>query len=151
MFAGLFLGFVAWSVPPVVSGLPSDQAALEQCAGILPIARDFGRGVEVARGELSSVGDVVDWQRTRHEEVDTFGDGLLSGRSRSTAAAVCLFTGSFDTPTGPIMSNESIRPSHTLLRLIVLSDGEVVFDAAGYVDGNALWPQTPGDAALTED
>lgn len=127
----------------VAGGDPAGEAIGEATAvaGCLAsrAASDYEAG-SVYRAEWSSAGEVVAWQEGRHHEVAPTSD--LRAAAPGALVLVCIYRGEFVTPAGP--PQEGVAPrGPTFLRVLVLEDGEYLFDSAG-PDGS-LEPETPSD------
>jgi hypothetical protein len=103
-------------------------------------AADYGEISSLARAETSSVEKVVAWQEQRHSPEVRGVVSPLRGQPDGEAT-ICMYRGSFVTPTAPLAEGGR-APAHDMLRLII-RNGEVIFDSAGYEGRMA--PDTPSD------
>ncbi len=117
-----------------------DQAAIQKCQAITPVASEYGTITGVLRGETSSAGAVANWQesRARRGPISSF-----RALSAATPVTVCIFSGQFATPTGPLAPDGSPKTIPNALRLLVYGNDKVVFDSAGNASG--MSPETPSD------
>jgi len=105
----------------------TDQARGDAtCRSVLDKASEYGSSVEFFRAQQSTAGAVARWQEERHAPEVTGLVSPLRGRDPAEPVTICLFSGSFVTPHPPGL------PDHDMLRLLVLADGSVVLDSAGY-------------------
>jgi hypothetical protein len=110
-----------------VAGRATDQARGDAtCRSVLDKASEYGSSVEFFRAQQSTAGAVARWQEERHAPEVTGLVSPLRGRDPGESVTICLFSGSFVTPHPPGL------PDHDMLRLLVLADGSVVLDSAGY-------------------
>ncbi len=101
------------------------------------------------RAELDKADKVADWQEHRYDELPDSGvaRGLRSNLrdiAPDDTVAVCIYSGTFVTPVGPPALDGMTKPPHDMLRLLVLADGTVTVDAAGY-SKSGMKPETPDD------
>lgn len=118
-----------------------DLAAITKCRAILPNASEYGTVTEVLRGESSTAAAVVNWQESRARK------GIASSFRRLASTepvTVCIFSGEFVTPAGPLATDRTPKQIPNTLRLLVYGTDQVVFDAAGQRAG--MSPETPSDA-----
>lgn len=126
----LALGALALVVASTSLAQLTDQARADAtCRGILDRASEYGSSVELVRAQLSTAGAVARWQEERHAPDVSGIVSPLRNRDPAEPVAICLFSGTFVTPHPPGL------PDHDLLRLLVLADGSVVLDSAGYRGG----------------
>lgn len=150
---GLLIGIaaVASSVSgasmPKVQNMVSNEPTREVCESILSLASEYGTITRILRGDSDSAETVADWQERRHESEVS---GLVSPlRTLDPKAQVftCLYSGTFVTPSGPPDEKGNPPPPHDVLRLLVLPDGAVVLDSAGYQGRMA--PELPKELTST--
>ncbi|NED96250.1 hypothetical protein G1H11_13105 [Phytoactinopolyspora alkaliphila] len=131
------IGLVGGAVANVVLafGAPvqiaSDPDAAATCARILPVAEQYG-AQSVVVGERSTAGDVAAWQESRHAPDVTWVETPIRAMPAGELMTVCVFRGSFVTPTGGPGLDGRRSPQHEVMTLLVSADGEVTFDSAGY-------------------
>lgn len=111
-----------------VSSIPAGCAS----AG-LKAAQSYGDAVSLISGSRSSAGAVAVWQEAqgRRDGVE-FVSQLRSTLRSDAAVDVCQYSGTFHTPLAPPGPGEQERPLPNVLRLLVLDNGDVILDAAGY-------------------
>jgi hypothetical protein len=112
--------------------------AVSVCDQFSSAAAEYGEITSIARAEASTVSDVIAWQEHRHEPEIAGIRSPLRDKS-SGDATICMYRGSFVTPTAPLPDGGRAE-AHNVLRLIIV-DGEVIFDSAGY-EGR-MQPETP--------
>lgn len=114
-------------------GVAAAMSAMEVCEEVPATAEEYGSISGIWRAEESTAGDVADWQEGRHADIAGLVSGLREA-ALSSAVTVCVFRGEFVTPTGGPGLDGLPKPAHNVLTLLVLADGEVVLDSAGYED-----------------
>lgn len=110
------------------------STATDVCRAIEAQAAEYGTVERTEIAEGSTALEVAEWQEKRHSPDIS---GLVSAFRElpsDLAVTVCVFRGSFVTPTGPPEPDGQAKPSHDLLTLLVTQDGNVMFDSAGYSD-----------------
>ncbi len=108
-------------------------------------AEEFGEISAVVRSEWRTTAAVAEWQEMRHAPEITGLVSPLRAQRDLAPVLVCLYRGSFVTPTGPPPLDGSTGRPHDLIRVLVLADNSLVLDAAGYADRMSL--ETPSDWA----
>jgi hypothetical protein len=132
----VFLAYGAVPRQPV----GATSAAVETCTKILPTAREYG-AEEVVMAEQSTAAEVADWQENRHAPEVTWRDTPFRSAPPDQVVTVCLFSGSFVTPTGGPGLDGRTPPQHDVLTLLVADDGEI----AVYMDGSKYPLMTAAD------
>ena len=87
---------------------------------------------------------IAAWQEARFANEVTFKSPLRALVS-SRRWTVCVYAGSFVTPTKP-KPDGTIRPPHNILRVLITETGDVILDSAGYA-GLMDDPETPADSS----
>lgn len=108
------------------AGLTQSAKADSTCKAVLGEASEYGSSVEFFRAQSSTAGAVTRWQEQRHAPDISGLVSPLRPRDPAEPVTVCLFSGTFVTP------HPAELPAHNMLRLLVLGDGSVVLDSAGY-------------------
>lgn len=152
--AGLALGGSIGLASKALAGPAGSEAAVAVCQAMSKQASEYGSGVGLIRAEQSTAVGVADWQEHRYEKLKNGAavSGIVSrlrDKAASAPVTVCLFSGQFVTPVGPPNPDGSAKPPHDVLRLLVLADGSIVLDSAGY-SGGSMDPETPRDWELAE-
>jgi hypothetical protein len=121
------------------TGPIGDPAGVQTCQSIISTASQYGTVTRLIRAETSNASAVAYWQEHRGR------GGASSFRSMQAASkvTVCLFSGEFTVPMGPPPPNGSPLPPADVLRLLVLDNGQVLLDSAGY--HGHMSPETPSD------
>lgn len=127
--------------------LTEDPTAATMCALGLDAERSFGPGTVLIRSEMSTAAQVAAWQELRHGPDITGLVSPLRAFDADEPVAVCLYSGTFSTPTGPPNLDGSPKPNHNVIRLLFLRDGSEIFDSAGYAPGTPGY--TGGDIMQT--
>lgn len=145
---GLIFGLVAMAASPVWAGrapleLAVDIPAMDTCAAALSAASEYGPITDIARAERDTSQIVAHWQERRHAEAISGLVSPLRTLPPTSEVTICLYRGEFVTPTGPPNPDGSPKRPHNLLRLLVLDDGSLMFDSAGY-EGR-MGPEVPSD------
>ena len=134
-------------IPALRMPVLGSSEAVADCMAATPIAAGYGNITRVIRAETNRAGAVADWQELRHAPAITGIVSPLRAEEASAQVTVCLYLGSFATPVGPPKADGSARPSHDVLRLLVLDDGRWLLDSAGYQ--GRMTPETPTDWSLS--
>ncbi len=100
--------------------------AVSTCEDVLEQVWGPGTSVHLFRAEERTAGAVARWQEQRHAPQISGLVSPLRSRDASEPVMVCLYSGRFSTPHPPGL------PDHNMLRLLVLADGGILFDSAGY-------------------
>ena len=114
-----------------------DAAAAATCQGATKQASSYGLVTGVLRAESSNAGAVAVWQESRRHGTSSF-----RAMPSNTSVTVCIFSGEFSTPAGPLDSDGNAPPAPNALRVLVYG-GQLVFDSAGNISG--MSPETPSD------
>lgn len=116
-----------------------DAVAVAKCRDIIPAASEYGTVSGVLRGETSTAIAVANWQENRARKGQS---SLFRALPSADTITVCLFSGDFVTPAGPMSRDGIAKTAPNTLRLLI-SNNQVVFDAAG--DRSGMSPETPSD------
>lgn len=122
LLVGSSLALAATSFAEPTQGARADAT----CQGVLGEASKYGSSVEFLDAQATSAGAVARWQEQRHAPDVSGLVSPLRMRDPTESVVVCLFSGTFVTPHPPEL------PPHNILRLLVLADGSVLLDSAGY-------------------
>jgi hypothetical protein len=125
----VILGLAAAAVvvaSTTLAGLTDQARADATCRGVVDKASEYGSSVEFFRAQPSTAGAVARWQEERHAPEVTGLVSPLRARDPGELVTICLFSGTFVTPHPPGL------PDHDMLRLLVMADGSVILDSAGY-------------------
>jgi hypothetical protein len=136
------LGIISGTIAAIIT--PSAFAALtpekyvgtatDVCQAIQAQAAEYGTVERTEIAEGSTALEVAEWQEQRHSPDVSGLVSAFRAFPSDYGVTVCVFRGSFVTPTGPPEPGELAKPSHDVLTLLVTQDGNVVFDSAGYSD-----------------
>lgn len=87
-------------------------------------------------GRHSSTGEVAAWQEARNLKAGAKVASQLRSFVPATPVDVCQYRGTFGVPIPPPLPGATEMPLPDVLQVIVLADGSVAIDQAGYSDLN---------------
>lgn len=142
LVGGISLGLVAGlaGVGAQIQAV-GDAAGIRGCQEAADRASEYGAIYGVIRGETTTIDAIVRWQEQRHPISGIHS--RLRNLSGTAAAVVCLYSGRFVTPVPQTTTGDEETPPHDVLRVILLPDGSIRLDSAGY--RGRMTPETPGE------